>query len=142
EADVPARIAEVAPEVELLIGFARDDAVPFVAMSPAGRFKVVRKVVGAAVTPKVFGVRGFADRWAAAGGRGASYRFDWAAKGAPFGACHCIELPFLFGTPEDWVDAPMLGPARAIDPDLATRMRRVWTDFARDGIGARQLRFG
>ncbi|MDT8910848.1 hypothetical protein [Amycolatopsis sp. PS_44_ISF1] len=26
------------------------------------------------------------------------YRFDWAAPADPHGACHCIDIPFRFGT--------------------------------------------
>ncbi|MFJ5677636.1 carboxylesterase/lipase family protein [Streptomyces sp. NPDC093097] len=39
------------------------------------------------------------------------YRFDYAAPGDdnPLGACHCVELPFLFGTFDAYPDSPMLG---------------------------------
>ncbi|BBY27666.1 hypothetical protein [Mycolicibacterium sediminis] len=76
------------------------------------------------------------ESWRSSGGRVATYRFDWAPRGAPFGACHCMELPYLLGTPEAWSDAPMLGPLRRLDEALGERMRAVWTGFARDGTAA------
>jgi para-nitrobenzyl esterase len=36
------------------------------------------------------------------------YQFDWAAPGNPFKACHCIELPFVFGNPDAYADAGMM----------------------------------
>lgn len=34
------------------------------------------------------------------------YEFGW--DDGQFGACHCVDLPFLFGNQTAWVDAPML----------------------------------
>jgi para-nitrobenzyl esterase len=61
-----------------------------------------------------------------------AYRFDWAPQGSKFRACHCIELPFVFGTFPAW-DAPMLqGGDAASMAALSARMRRSWTGFVRD----------
>ncbi|GAA3558749.1 carboxylesterase family protein [Amycolatopsis ultiminotia] len=153
-AEVPARIAAIAPKIEILIGHTKDDAAPFVARQtaaePIGRFgvagKIILRTVTAIATRKVFGngARKLAADWTAHGGRAATYRFDWVPEDAPFGAGHCIELPHLFGTPADWADAPVLGPSRVIDTELATRMRSCWAGFAHDGVaalGSRSLRF-
>lgn len=88
------------------------------------------------MTNRIFAdpAHGLVDQWRHHGGRAGLYRFDWRPASAPLGACHCIELPFLFGTPEIWSDAPMLGPRRWIDPQLATDMRRRWSDFAKNGL--------
>lgn len=69
--------------------------------------------------------------------RGASvhfYRFDRAPAlfAARVGACHAIELPFVFGT----VRAPLLRAAfaRPTDPvALADEMQDAWIGFARSG---------
>jgi para-nitrobenzyl esterase len=37
------------------------------------------------------------------------YEFDWKPRQSEFGSCHCIDLPFLFGTAEAFADAPMMG---------------------------------
>jgi para-nitrobenzyl esterase len=64
------------------------------------------------------------------------YRLDWAPRGAPLGACHCMDLPLLLGTPDAWVGAPMLGPhPDPVDHLLARRVRGLWSRFAYDGVG-------
>ncbi|MEV6639842.1 carboxylesterase family protein [Amycolatopsis sp. NPDC051371] len=56
-----------------------------------------------------------------------AYRFDWEAPGNPFKACHCIDLPFLFGTHDVW-DAPMLeGAPKGLEAE--TGLREVWAAF-------------
>jgi para-nitrobenzyl esterase len=59
------------------------------------------------------------------------YRFDWHPPGSPLGACHCIELPFVFGTLPAWREAPML--AGAAPADLVRSTQSAWSAFARDG---------
>jgi para-nitrobenzyl esterase len=56
-----------------------------------------------------------------------TYRFDWQAPGNRFGACHCIDIPFLFGTHDVW-DAPMLEGAPA-GLENETGLREVWAAF-------------
>jgi para-nitrobenzyl esterase len=58
------------------------------------------------------------DLAAAASRQGANvhaYSFDWAPAGSPFGAGHCLDLAFAFGTWPDWAEAPMLKGAEATD---------------------------
>ena len=56
-----------------------------------------------------------------------TYRFDWQAPGNRFGACHCIDIPFLFGTHDVW-DAPMLeGAPEGLETE--TGLREVWAAF-------------
>jgi len=63
------------------------------------------------------------------------YIFDWAPPASPFKSCHCIELPFVFGTFGAWHKAPMLAGGDAAQmADLSTAMRHAWIRFARDGI--------
>lgn len=55
------------------------------------------------------------------------YRFDWRAPGNPFKACHCVDLPFLFGTHDVWA-APMLeGAPEGLEEE--TGLREVWAAF-------------
>ncbi len=61
------------------------------------------------------------------------FRFDWMAPDNRFGACHCIELPFMFDTLPAW-RAPMLsGGDPAEMSALAATMRDAWIAFARSG---------
>jgi para-nitrobenzyl esterase len=61
------------------------------------------------------------------------YRFDWQAR-PELGACHCIELPFVFGNLPQWTGAQMVEGA---DPSevaaLADKVQRAWAAFARNG---------
>lgn len=154
-ADVPEAIAAAAARIELLIGYTKDDAAPFVAMDPrVARFnrvpvlgRLAVRAGSATITKQAFS--GPAERqaqtWRNHGGRVGTYRFDWTPASAPLGACHCIELPFLFGSPQTWADAPMLGPQRAIDNQLAAEMRTRWAEFAHHGVESLPepaLRFG
>ncbi|WP_165423525.1 carboxylesterase/lipase family protein [Ktedonosporobacter rubrisoli] len=62
------------------------------------------------------------------------YQFDWAPAGSPFKACHCLELPFVFGTPGAWSNAPMLhGTDPAIFTDLSKALQSAWIGFIRSG---------
>ncbi|MCC6719589.1 MAG: carboxylesterase/lipase family protein [Acetobacteraceae bacterium] len=63
-----------------------------------------------------------------------AYQFDWAPQGSPFRACHCIELPFVFGNFAQWPDAGMLQGGEAAEMDgLSANIRAAWTAFARTG---------
>lgn len=146
ESEVEQRLADAASRVEILVGYTRNDAQPFVTMSPRGsRLRrigplgtALAMLVGQKMTRRVFGRPAieFADAWRAAGGRAATFRVDWSPPRAPLGACHCIELPLLFGAPQSWSDAPMLGPQHVLNEELACRTRAYWSDFARDGVAA------
>ncbi|MDP9497251.1 MAG: carboxylesterase family protein [Actinomycetota bacterium] len=60
------------------------------------------------------------------------YRFEWAAPVPDLGACHFLEVPFVFGT----LDAPGVGtvaPRTAETEALSATVRRAWTTFARTG---------
>jgi para-nitrobenzyl esterase len=78
---------------------------------------------------------GAAEERANAGRAAYVYQFDWQSRSPRgFAACHCLELPFVFGNVEDWPDAPMLEGA---DPDEVTALGRVmvaaWGAFVRTG---------
>ncbi|GGF25968.1 carboxylesterase family protein [Williamsia phyllosphaerae] len=151
EESADARLAEVARRCELLVGHTASDASPYVLGDPrAMRLtragfpgRAVYRLVVRRVTHAVFGrsAHGLAARWTDAGGAAAQYVFGWAPRTGLLGACHSIELPFLFSG--SWSDALMLG-GQDPDPRLAARMRRTWATFVRDGVaglGTRSLTF-
>ena len=75
-----------------------------------------------------------ADHHEEAGGRVHSYLFSWkpAAFSQSLGACHAMELPFVFGLashPMTRTFAGFAGSARR----LALRMQNAWIGFARSG---------
>jgi carboxylesterase type B len=61
------------------------------------------------------------------------YEFAWPspAFGGRLGACHGLEIPFVFDTLSQ--DAPLLGQFLGDDPphELASTMHAAWVSFAR-----------
>ncbi len=81
----------------------------------------------------LFPLLGLAERIARTGWRAHVYEFDWSPPHSPWQACHCIELPFVFGTLAAW-DAPMLAGMDAAEyAGLSAAMMAAWTRFARTG---------
>jgi para-nitrobenzyl esterase len=65
------------------------------------------------------------------------YRFDWSAPNSPFGACHCLDLPFFFGTFDAFKNAPVLaGGDRVAMNALSRVMRGVIGRFVKHGSPA------
>jgi para-nitrobenzyl esterase len=146
---LPAAAAR-AREVDVVIGTTAEEMNTFLNGKPgitqveaipwAGRRGMT--AIKAAITGFVFETpsRRFADALAAAGGRVFSYRFDWAAPESTYGACHCVELPFLLGSREAWAGAPMLAGAEWDSMnELGHRMRAAWLSFARTGSPSASL---
>ncbi|AEM87362.1 carboxylesterase/lipase family protein [Streptomyces violaceusniger] len=66
-----------------------------------------------------------------------AYRFAWrsTAFDGALGACHCVELPFVFhqtGLPELYGENALLGTGRP-PPGLADSTHTAWAAFLRDG---------
>ncbi|MGH8138339.1 MAG: carboxylesterase/lipase family protein [Steroidobacteraceae bacterium] len=75
-----------------------------------------------------------ASKIAKAGGRVFVYQFDWRSPDAQLGACHCIELPFMFGTLPAWRSAPLMaGADEAVTAPLSLDMVQRWAGFAKTG---------
>jgi para-nitrobenzyl esterase len=145
--DMTRQLADLASRVEILVGYTRNDADPFVAMDPrVSRLQRLGLVangltrpIATTMTKRIFGrpALDLAKSWTVSGGKAATFRVDWSPPGAPLGACHCIDLPLLFGSPECWADAPMLGPEpHPIDNELARKTRGYWAAFAHSGTAA------
>jgi len=85
------------------------------------------------LTEHVFGsaAKTVADRRAALGGEAWVYRFDWKpAPDARYGACHCIEIPFVFGNIDCWPVAPMMAGADPAEMRTVTEaVQSAWVDF-------------
>jgi para-nitrobenzyl esterase len=104
----------------MLIGTARDEAWAFFPGAPAD------------VTGRLFGDGSL--RLARQARSAFAFRFDWSPPGSPFGACHCIELPFVFGDLDAWRAAPMLAGADPADlRRLMEEVQHAWTGFIHTG---------
>ena len=74
-----------------------------------------------------------AARVSAAGGEAFVYQFDGAAPGSEWRACHCIELPFLFGTLATWQPPMLQGVDQEFYRALSATMMSAWCHFVRSG---------
>ncbi|MEU4547562.1 carboxylesterase/lipase family protein [Nonomuraea dietziae] len=119
--DVPADLTTGAPEeMPMLIGTTRDEARAFFPQAGAG------------LTARLF--RDGSLRLAEQVRPAYVYQFDWSAPGSPFGACHCLELPFVFGNLEVWRASPMLAGAEPAQLDrLVADVQSAWTGFVYRG---------
>ncbi|NUR83179.1 MAG: carboxylesterase/lipase family protein [Nonomuraea sp.] len=117
-------VGAVGGGVPVLMGTTRDEASAFI---PGDRD------AAALVTERMFAGPGrrLAEELTRKGAPAWTYRFDWHPPRSPYGACHCVELPFVLGSAAAWREAPMLDGDPP--PDLVRRVRRAWTGFARDG---------
>jgi carboxylesterase type B len=64
------------------------------------------------------------------------YEFDWASPvgNGLFGACHALEIPFVFDTIDrgpGQMLGDLLGPSAP--QELATKMHRAWVSFVATG---------
>jgi para-nitrobenzyl esterase len=84
------------------------------------------------VAPSIELAEGNAD----AGGKVYQYRFSWISNALEgrLGACHTIELPFVFSNRTAWNAAPMLGDSAPEDRDkLSSTVQDAWLAFAAAG---------
>ena len=62
------------------------------------------------------------------------YVFEWCPPTSRYKACHCIDLPFVFGNAEMWGDAGMLAGAGAAEmAALSATVQRAWITFVHQG---------
>ena len=63
------------------------------------------------------------------------YEFGWSTPvaGGALGACHALEIPFVFGTLDSPFARTWLGPTGEEEAQLSARIRRAWTSFAATG---------
>lgn len=112
----------------------------------AAAYRAARSRRGEAVTPRDLWIAAASDlvfRWpslrlaaavGAAGGRAYVYLFTWESPvfGGALGACHGLEIPFVFGTVREPAVAAFTGSgARALE--LSGEMQAAWAAFARRG---------
>jgi para-nitrobenzyl esterase len=132
-------------QADLIIGSTREEMRAYFDVNPLlvrlralpGAGAIVLRALTAGVTKAVFGepARRLADAHARGGAASVYlYAFDWAPRTGGYGACHTIELPFVFGDAAAWRASPMLAGTPAADLEaLGRAMRRAWTRFARHG---------
>jgi len=118
-ADIDTRLVALAKQKkQLLISWANEDALPFIGMNPWGaRIKSLPLFgswfnfgIGKLATNLIFarGALALNELWRKSGGNSSTFRVDWFPTGSWLRACHCIEMPFVFGVWETWAKTPLL----------------------------------
>jgi len=75
-----------------------------------------------------------AQAHAASGGRTFLYELAAQAPGGPFGACHALDVPLVFGSAGVGLTEALIGPNPPADfVTLGDTMRREWLSFAATG---------
>jgi para-nitrobenzyl esterase len=116
-----------ARHIDVIVGYTQDEMASF----PGGGLNPASKALG----DEIYGAA--SRQWATDAidqGRNAwSYQFNHRPNDK-FGACHCIELPFVFDTLQAFAEAPML---KGIQPQQAQRLvdelQSSWGAFIRGG---------
>ncbi|MCD2193813.1 carboxylesterase family protein [Actinomycetospora endophytica] len=125
----------------MIVGTTADEANTFIRIAPPlrrlgdGPLGSLIDLGSRIATRRVFAgpADRLATRAAAAGTTVSSYRFAWGAPESGLGACHAIDLPFVFGNRAAWEQAPMLAGASWDDDvePVSRAMRARWLEFAR-----------
>lgn len=116
-----------AGRVDVLAGYTKNEMAAFPGTPVDARSD--------ALGEEIFGApaRQWANDARAQGRHAWVFRFDYGPN-PNHGACHCIELPFMFGNLDAFAQAPFL---KGMDPAhgeyLAAKMQRAWVAFIRDG---------
>ncbi|SIR08712.1 carboxylesterase family protein [Micromonospora avicenniae] len=139
-----AATAEGAEDLEVVLGSTRREIAYFLADGPISRrVPVLGRAVENAVidlaTRAVFArpTLRLGRQLARAGARVFAYRIDEPASTSPYRACHCSDLPLLFGDEAAWANAPMLaGLSWAEVADRGAEIRSAWLSFASGGAEA------
>ncbi|MFM0694591.1 carboxylesterase family protein [Paraburkholderia graminis] len=75
-----------------------------------------------------------ADAVVANGGCAFVYQFDWPSPELRLGACHCVDIPFFFGTFKQWASAPIMAGARPESYEPVSRQAMsMLAQFVRSG---------
>ena len=123
--DIAPAMKQAASRADVLVAYTRDEMAAF----PGHTADADGRQVG----EQVFGApsRQWAEDAVAQGRHAWLARFD-VAPTARFGACHCIELPFVFDTVDTFAAAPMLaGLPAAQAAQLTRRTQDAWIAFIR-----------
>lgn len=123
----PAIMRHAAGRVDVLVGYTKNEMAAF----PGTAVNAQSDALG----DEIFGAP--ARRWAedarAQGRHAWLFRFDYGPNPA-HGACHCIELPFMFDNLEAFSQAPFLSSMDAAHGQyLAGKMQGAWIAFIRGG---------
>ena len=122
-APVAPLMQQAATRADVLLGYTRDEMAAF----PGTQRNAASQQLG----EKIFGApsRQWAQDARAAGREAWVFEFAYGPN-PEVGACHCIDLPFVFGNLESFTDAAMLqGMTPERGRSLVDEMQTAWIEF-------------
>ncbi len=120
-----ARASQLPGYSDVLVGYTKDE------MSAFPDYGLDARSVAEGESRFGAPARQWADQAHAAERRSWLYRIDYGPN-PQFGACHCIDLPLVFGTLSAFESAPMLsGQNREHTEMLSAQIRAAWLRFIR-----------
>lgn len=123
--DMDAALARAVTHADVLVSYTRDEMAAF----PGQGVNAASAALGDEFFDRP--ARAWAANAASHGRQSWLARFD-VAPTARFGACHCIELPFVFGNLDAFAHAPMLrGLSISAAASLSQQTQRAWIAFIR-----------
>ena len=87
-------------EVKIVAGYNAQDSAIFVRSTLGSMtYRLLGRAIEKMMTKKIFSrpAQDYVNRLRSKGLQAEAYHIDWYPDGNPLRACHCIELPFLFG---------------------------------------------
>lgn len=137
--------AQVAPELEVLIGDTSREIALFTRLVPeveriqrlplVGSLLVEAVIVVAGWLVYGSGIRRFVRRHHRAGGTVVRYRLSWGPPHSHYRAAHGTDIPLLLGRWSYWSQAPIIEGVEQEFVEAAGRnVRALWAEFARSGV--------
>lgn len=144
EEDVEKIWRERAKEVNILIGYTKDETSFFVPHIPKLKKMantpiiggLLKRVVVNVTTKKVYkkGTKKFAKNCATDSNNVYNYEIIWGSKTNGLGATHTIDLPLLFGDSSLWKNAKLVEGISAQElTESQMKVCALWAEFARTG---------
>jgi para-nitrobenzyl esterase len=138
------RVREFAKRgVPTLICYTKDDGSPFAQLDPWWAPKIRLPIIGPACfwiaswlyTRRVFqwGSQRLNQQLLAEGAKSGMVLFSWSPPNTPWGAAHCIDLPFILGTWTSWENAEMLkgDDSKDVLERVGGEVQKLFVDFAK-----------
>jgi len=126
--------------VSILAGITGQETMAFLNSSPISNRRQIYQAIVKMSTQHIFlnPVLALMNRFSANGSRVYAYQFDYPCRNKKIQACHCIDLPFLFGNFECWKNAPMCDFASEGDSakeagQLSVHLQSALVQFVKDG---------
>lgn len=139
--DLEQMVTKKAGTIPILIGWMEDEATAFLPMIDYYVYymkmpligRVFRTIFNWSYSGNIFTwpSQRLSDAYRQAGGFSSTLCFRFRPQGSTLGATHCLDLPYLFGSPVNWKHAPMVQGPDNLDviQRVGEDVRNLWASF-------------